>query len=54
MYDKNDKIDKCCGTCKWHKYQREDESWICVNEDSEFCSDWTDYEGYCDDWEARR
>lgn len=43
---------KCCGTCKWHECEMDD-SWICVNNDSEFCADWTPYDHFCEEWEGR-
>lgn len=49
-----DEKRKCCGTCKWHKCESVDDSWICVNADSEYCSDWTDYDHCCDEWEGRK
>lgn len=42
---------KCCGTCKWHEKWRD--GWICVNNDSEFCTDWTPYDHCCEEWEGR-
>lgn len=39
---------KCCGTCKWHEKWRD--GWICINNDSEFCTDWTDYDHCCEEW----
>lgn len=44
---------KCCGTCKWHEYEDIDNGWVCVNVDSEYCSDWTEYGHCCSDWEER-
>lgn len=40
-----------CGTCKYHR--REDAQWICGNEISDYFSDYTDYDDYCEDWEER-
>lgn len=45
--------EKCCGTCKWHQHESVDDGWVCVNSDSEYCTDWTDYEDGCDEWEGR-
>lgn len=36
-------MKECCGTCKWHKYDRE----------SEDCSDWTEYGYICEEWEEK-
>ncbi len=45
--------DKCCGTCKWHEHETVDDGWVCVNADSRYCADWTDYNHVCEDWEER-
>lgn len=49
MRDRN----KCCGTCKYHEHESVDDGWVCVNADSQYCTDWTDYNHYCEDWEER-
>jgi len=43
--------DQICGCCKWHK-RTESGYWVCVNNESEYCSDWTGYDDSCIDWEA--
>ena len=43
----------CCGTCKWHLHENVDDGWVCVNGDSEYCTDFTDYDHTCPDWEGR-
>lgn len=40
-----------CGTCKHH--QREDGGWMCCNTRSGYCTDYTEYDDWCDDWESR-
>lgn len=42
---------KFCGTCKWHKRAIND--WICTNDNSEYCADYTGYNDTCDEWEGR-
>lgn len=32
---------RCCGTCKWRQHEDVDDGWVCVNSDSEYCTDWT-------------
>ena len=44
---------ECCGTCKWHQHENIDDGWVCVNSDSDYCADWTDYNDYCMDYEER-
>lgn len=46
-------MKECCGTCKYHEHERIDDGWVCVNPDSEYYSDWTEYGDCCDDWEER-
>ena len=45
-------MNECCGTCKWH-VKDELGDWICVNDESENCADWTEYNDSCEEWEAR-
>lgn len=45
---------ECCGTCKWHRHEDIGDGWICCNEQSDYCADWTDYEFGCEEWEGRR
>ena len=47
--------EKICGTCRWHQKDNTDpgEAWICVNDKSDHCADWTDYRDVCEEWEVR-
>lgn len=40
-----------CGTCKYHEYEHVSDGWVCVNDDSEYVADWTDFNHTCPDWE---
>lgn len=44
-----------CGTCKYHKQDREsnDGEFVCYCPESEFYLDWTGYNVTCDEWESR-
>lgn len=46
---------KCCGTCKYHYHDKEmlDGDYCCVNDESEYCSDYTMYDDCCECWEER-
>lgn len=46
-------MDKCCGTCAYHRYDREMEECVCRNDISENYADYTDYNDRCIDWEER-
>lgn len=45
--------DKCCGTCKYHHHENIDDGWVCVNDRSEYCADWTECSDSCGKWEVR-
>ena len=42
---------ECCGTCKHVEYDKED-GYICMNEESEYESDYTEYGFVCEEYEA--
>lgn len=44
---------RICGTCKYHQHEDIDDGWVCVNDIAEACSEWTDYNYSCPDWEER-
>ena len=46
-------MDKRCGTCKWHKFENISDGFVCVNSDSDYCADWTEYGDSCEEWEKR-
>ena len=46
-------MDKCCGTCKWHKFENISDGFVCVNSDSDYCADWTEYGDSCEEWEKK-
>ena len=45
--------EKICGMCDWHSHENISDGWVCVNNDSDYCADWTEYNHVCDEWEAR-
>lgn len=47
--------EKCCGTCKYHYHDKDMLDWdyICVNDSSDNCSEYTMYDDYCEEWEDR-
>jgi len=47
------KNEKICGTCRYHYHENIDDGWVCVNDKSEYLSDWTEYEDACEEWEGR-
>lgn len=46
-------MNECCGTCKWHRYENTSQGFVCVNEESDYCADWTDYKDSCEEWEEK-
>jgi len=49
MKDKEQK----CKTCHWHCHEDIDDGYVCVNDRSDYCTDWTDDDFGCPHWEAR-
>ena len=47
------KDDRCCGNCKYHTYEDVSQGYVCCNDNSEYVTDWTDYEHCCDEYEDR-
>ena len=45
--------DKCCGTCKYNRYDDIGDGCVCVNDRSEYYADWIEYDDSCDEWEGR-
>lgn len=43
---------KNCGNCKYHVHEDIDDGYVCVNSDSEHCTDWTDDNYSCVEWEG--
>lgn len=52
-------IEKCCGTCKYHKPSGLTPTWwdkldyFCINEDTNAYGLVTDYTFCCEEWEER-
>lgn len=46
--------EQICGTCKWHYHESIDDGWVCVNADSRYCADWTEYNDSCEEWEGKQ
>lgn len=44
---------RICGNCKYHVHEEIDDGWVCTNEQSRYCTDWTEYEDSCEDFEER-
>ena len=43
--------EKTCGFCKYHQKEEGTEDWICMNEDSDYCGAWTEYNFTWDEFE---
>lgn len=46
-------MKECCGNCKYHAFESIDSGYVCVNADSDYCSDWTEFNDACEDFEER-
>ena len=45
---------KICGTCRHHYKSKLTGEYACTNGESAYCTDYTDYECTCEDWERRK
>ena len=42
--------DKHCENCRYYEHEDIDDGYVCVNSDSEYCSDWVEAEHCCEGW----
>lgn len=42
-----------CATCKYHYFKKIDQGYVCVNSDSEYCTEWTDDNDFCSEYEEK-
>lgn len=45
-------MKQCCGTCKYGNYDPMKDC-VCVNIDSEYFTDFVEYDHTCEDWEEK-
>ena len=45
--------EEICGNCKWHRYEKESQGWVCCTSDSDYVADWTEYDDSCDEFEEK-
>ena len=50
---KNDFVNRTCGTCRYHEFEPIDRGYVCVNGDSEECTEWTEDDDSCEHWEEK-
>ena len=41
---------ECCGNCK--HYVNQDGEWVCLNNKSDYFTDYPEYSDYCEEWEG--
>lgn len=50
-------MKEICGKCKYHRpvatFSNGDTDWVCVNDESDYCADFTEYEDGCEEFEER-
>ena len=51
--NETERQEQCCGTCRHHVHEDVDDGWVCVNQGSIYCTEWTEYDNCCEVWEAR-
>lgn len=53
MYGDRRNNDHVCGKCKWHTFENVSDGWVCVNDESDYCTEWTEYGDSCECFEER-
>ena len=46
-------MEECCGNCKYHRFDKDRQEWICANPQSDCEGEYTPYEESCDEHEGR-
>lgn len=47
------KKKECCGTCRYHEHENVTDGWVCVCDQSEYVTEWMDYNFCCDKYDGR-
>lgn len=47
-------VVKCCGNCRYHVFDDDDDDWYCNCPTADAFLSWTGYEDTCVDFEARK
>ena len=42
-------MDECCGNCKYASFDEKD-GYVCVNDSSEYITDYVEYEHWCEEY----
>ena len=45
--------EEICGNCKYHQYEDVTRGWVCVNDESDYLSNWTEYDDSCEEFVER-
>lgn len=43
-------MDKNCENCRYYEHEDINDGYVCVNGESEYCSDWVEPEHCCAEW----
>lgn len=43
-------MDKRCDNCEYYCFEPIDQGYVCVNDDSDYCTDWVEPDHCCADW----
>lgn len=45
-------MKRTCQTCRWHYHEDIDGGYVCVNADSSKCTEWTEDDDSCGEWDG--
>lgn len=43
---------ECCGNCRYGSYELY-EGYVCLNDESEYCADYTEHDFVCEEYESK-
>lgn len=47
-------IPYSCETCRWYRYSKVDNEWVCINRHSDFCAEQMSNYDTCDNWKEKQ
>ena len=43
-------MNRKCENCRYYEHEDIDDGYVCVNDNSEYCTDWVEPEHCCEEW----
>lgn len=46
-------MNRKCENCRYYEHEDIDDGYVCVNDNSEYCTDWVEPDNFCRDWSGK-